>query len=109
MPEIIEINEQLNRRFSSGCFMCGKPAEGRWRVKMLDPQNRPVEICVDCLLKQRAIRVKEKEIKNVRNEVNKGRGMEESAKNIAGDKDGKQQTEGKKSETGRKPETDVEG
>jgi len=104
MPEVFEISDQLTRRFSSGCITCGTLET--WRVKVLDPQNLPLEICVDCLLKQKVI--KPKEGANVRKEDSKDKRVEKPEPSNAGNKETKQPIEGKKRKVGDEFEVNVE-
>ena len=111
MPEVFEISDQLSRRFSSGCVMCGKLVT--WRVKVLDPQNLPLEICVDCLSKQRCIHCKHKfepkEGTNVRKEDSDRKRVEEPKPSVSEDKETKQPIKGVKRKVGDKLEVYVEG
>ena len=105
MPEVFEISEQLSRRFSSGCILCGKLET--WRVKVLDPQNLPLEICVDCLLKQKVI--KPKEGKHAEKEDSDGKRVEKPEPSPAGNEDREQPAKGKEPAIGNESEADVEG
>jgi len=105
MPEVFEISDQLSRRFSSGCILCGKLET--WRIKVLDPQNLPLELCVDCLMRQRII--KPKEGTNAEKEDGEGKRMEKPEPSHAGSKRAKQPVKGKEPDTRSELEADVEG
>ena len=51
------IGDQVCVKFSSGCINCGNAQT--WRVKVLDPENRPLELCVDCLNKIKPLEVED--------------------------------------------------
>ena len=104
MPEVFEISDQLSRRFSSGCIMCGKLPT--WRVKVLDPQNLPLEICIDCLLRQKVIKPKEGEY--AKKEISEGKRMEEPEPSPDRSKDEEQPVEGEEPAVGDEPKNDVE-
>lgn len=86
----------FNIRYQSGCILCGRMDVKRF--KMLDERNYPVEVCVDCLMK---------EVKDVR--IDEGKKPKGSGKGKPSVKGAKQEGNGKEPKTGKEPATDVEG
>lgn len=110
MPEVFEISKQLSRRFSSGCILCGTLPT--WRVKVLDPQNLPLEICVDCLSKQRCIHCKHKfepkEGADVRKKDGDRKRVEKPKPSPVESEGTEQPVEGEEPDARDEPEADVE-
>lgn len=101
----MSINEQMGYKYRTGCIECGRgPAEddGVWRVKLLDPMNRQVEICVDCFKAMKIL-----EVKNVQD--NKDEEIGSDGEPDKGNDTGKPKTEGKEPNAGKQPKQDVEG
>jgi len=97
----MEISEQLSPRFSSGCILCGKL---KWRFKIFDIENRQYWICVDCLMKQKIL-----EVKDVRKETGEDEGLENPEPKPDRSKDNKQPAKGDEPAVGNESGIDVEG